>query len=274
MGGDAVADANVEMYQGANEIHLDLTSEGRRTFGRITTDNIGRQLAIVLDGVVYSYPTIEAAITTGSARITGGFGMEEAREIKVVLKSGALPASLEPVEERTVGPTLGLESIKKGILAILIGFLAILTFMIIFYKKSGVVAVVSLAVNLVVLVAGLSLFGATLTLPGLAGLALTIGMAVDSNVLIFERIKDELRNGATRDVAVKSGFDKAMSAIVDANVTTLLSGLILYAFGNGPIRGFAVTLCLGILTTIYCAVFCCRLAFDIFELKGKPQLSI
>lgn len=275
MTGDAIADASAELVNGHSEIHFTLTSEGRRIFGRVTKDNIGRQLAIVLDGRVRSHPNIEGAITDGSGRITGGFTMEEARNLKVVLKSGALTAPLVKLEDRKVGPTLGAESIQKGILAILIGFVGIVIFMVFYYRKAGLIAVGCLVVEMILLVAGLSMFGATLTLPGLAGLALTIGVAVDSNVLIFERIKDELKNGATRDVAVKAGFEKALTAIIDANMTTLISGLILYIFGTGAVRGFAVTLCLGILTTIYCAIFCSRLAFDMFELKGgKSQLSI
>jgi len=274
MTGDAVENATAELINGQTEVHLTLTPEGRRTFSRITTDNTSRQLAIILDDVVQSHPNIEEPITGGNARITGGFTMEEGRRLKVVLKAGALPASLKVMEERTVGPTLGIESIKNGILAIAIGFIGIVIFMCFYYKKSGVVAVVSLFVNLLLLVAGLSMFGATLTLPGLAGLALTIGMAVDSNVIIFERIKDELKNGATRDAAVKGGFDKALSAIMDSNLTTLLSGAILYFFGTGPIRGFAISLSIGIVTTVYCATFCCKLAFDFFELKGRSELSI
>ena len=274
MTGDSIDDARVEMMDGQVEVHLKLTSEGRRTFGRITTENVNRQLAIILDGVVYSSPNINEPITTGDARITGGFTMEEGRQLKIVLKAGALPAPLKVMEERTVGPTLGMESIKKGILAILFGFVAVILFMCFYYKKSGVVAVISLAVNMILIVGILSMFGATLTLPGLAGLALTIGMAVDSNVIIFERIKDELRIGATRDAAIRAGFDKALSAILDANLTSLLAASILYVFGTGPIRGFAVTLAIGVVTTVYCATFCSRLAFDYFELKGSKGLSI
>jgi preprotein translocase subunit SecD len=178
------------------------------------------------------------------------------------------------LEERTVGPTLGLESVKRGVLAMGIGFAVISVFMVFYYVKSGLVAVATLILNAILMMGCLSLFGATLTLPGLAGLALTIGMAVDSNVIIFERIRDEIRRGAGRDIAVHTGFDKAFGAIFDSNVTTLLAGAILYYFGTGAIRGFAVTLSVGIATTLFCAVYVARLCFDYFELKGKQGLSI
>jgi len=275
MTGDAVADARVDFdQQGQVEVSLRLSSLGQQTFARITSENVGRQLAIILDAVVYSAPVIRDAITGGQASISGGFTMDEARQLKVVLKAGALPAPLTVLEERTVGPTLGLESVKKGVVAMGIGFVAIALFMMVYYAKSGVVAVVTLILNAIIMMACLSFFGATLTLPGLAGLALTIGMAVDSNVIIFERIRDEIRNGAGRDVAVSSGFDKAFGAIFDANVTTLLAGVLLYYFGTGAIRGFAVTLSIGVITTVFCAVFVARLFFDYFELKGKQGLSI
>jgi preprotein translocase subunit SecD len=275
MTGDAVDDARVDFdSQGQVEVALRMTSAGADDFARITSENIGRQLAIVLDGVVYSAPVIRSAITGGNASITGGFSTEEARRLKVVLKAGALPAPLTVLEERTVGPTLGFESVKKGVIAMGVGFAGIALFMMFYYCKAGVVAVVTLLLNALLMVACLSLFGATLTLPGLAGLALTIGMAVDSNVIIFERIRDELRTGASRDLAVHTGFDKAFGAIFDANITTLLAGGILYLFGTGPIRGFAVTLSIGIATTMFCAVFVARTFFDRFELKGKQGLSI
>ncbi len=275
MTGDAVDDARVDFDQnGQVEVSLRMTSAGADDFARITSENVGRQLAIVLDGVVYSAPVIRSAITGGQASITGGFSTEEARRLKIVLKAGALPAPLEVLEERAVGATLGFESVKKGLIAMAIGFIGISLFMIFYYAKSGLIAVFTLALNAFLMIGCLSLFGATLTLPGLAGLALTIGMAVDSNVIIFERIRDELRNGVSRDLAVHTGFDKAFGAIFDSNITTLLAGGILYYFGTGPIRGFAVTLSVGIATTLFCAVFVARLCFDYFELKGKKGLSI
>ena len=275
MSGDSIDDARVEIMTGQAEVHLKLTNEGRRTFARITTQNVDRQLAIILDGIVYSPPNINEPITTGDARITGGFSLEEARQLRIVLKAGALPAPLVVMEERTVGPTLGQESIEAGIKAIAVGFALIVLFMFVYYRKAGVVAISSMLLNMLLMLGMLAVFGATLTLPGLAGLALTLGMAVDSNVIIFERIKDEIRNGATRDAAVRAGFEKATSAIVDANLTTLLTGVILYFLGTGPIRGFAVTLSIGVLTTLFCATFAARLAFDVFELQGKDkQVSI
>jgi preprotein translocase subunit SecD len=274
MTGDAVDDAQASFNTGQVEVTLILTTEGARTFRKVTTEGVGREMAIILDGQVYSAPRIQEPIGGGRASITGSFTLKEADELAVVLRAGALPAPLTVMEERTVGPTLGKESIVRGVEAILLGFALIIVFMVIYYGKSGVVAVGSLALNLVLVMAALSAFGATLTLPGLAGLALTVGMAVDANVIIFERIREEIRNGSGRDAAVHSGFDKAFSAIMDANVTTLLTGLILYYFGTGPIRGFAVTLSVGIITTLYCATFVTRLAFDLFELKGRKVLSI
>lgn len=274
MTGDAVADARVDIDQtGQVRVLLKLTPSGSQTFARITSENIGRQLAIILNGVVNEAPVIQTAITGGSAEITG-FNMDEAREVKFVLKSGALPAPLEIMEERFVGPTLGLESVKRGLLAMAVGFVVISVFMMAYYRKSGIVAVATLLLNGLLMLGCLALFGATLTLPGLAGLALTIGMAVDSNVIIFERIRDELRGGSGRDLAVHTGFDKAFGAIFDSNITTLLSGAILYYFGTGPVRGFAVTLSVGIATTLFCAVYVARVCFDYFELKGKEGLSI
>jgi preprotein translocase subunit SecD len=275
MAGDSVVDARVDFDQnGQVEVTVVFSPLGAQTFAKVTSENVGRQLAIVLDGIVYSNPVIREAITGGRASISGGFTTDEAKQLKIVLKAGALPAPLEVLEERTVGPTLGMESVKKGLLAMAVGFLVIALFMVVYYGKSGMIAVVTLVLNAVLMVAALSLFGATLTLPGLAGLALTIGMAVDSNVIIFERIRDEIRNNVGRDVAVNTGFEKAFSAIVDANITTLISGMILYYFGTGPIRGFAVTLSIGVVSTLFCAVFAARLAFDYFELRGKRGLSI
>lgn len=274
MTGEAVDNATFEISRGQVEVLLSLNSEGAKLFRQITSENVGRELAIILDNVVYSAPRINEAIPNGRASISG-VDLEEARNLSVVLKAGALPAPLKVVEERTVGPTLGRESIVRGVQAIIGGFVAIALFMFWYYRKSGLVAVASLALNLVLLLAILAFFGATLTLPGLAGLALTVGIAVDSNVIIFERIRDEIRAGASRDAAVTAGFDKAYSAILDTNVTGLVSALILYIFGTGMIRGFAVVLGGGVITTLFCAVFAARIAFDYFELNGKANgLSI
>jgi preprotein translocase subunit SecD len=275
MAGDSVASASSHFNNGQMEVILDFTAEGGRTFRRITQDNVGRQFAIILDGVSYSAPVIQERISGGSARITGSFSEKEASQLSTVLKSGALPATLSVAEERVVGPSLGRESIEKGILACIVGVGAILLLMMVYYKKSGVMASATLVLNAFLLVAMLAGFGATLTLPGLAALALTIGMAVDSNVIIFERIRDELRRGATRDGAVTAGFDRAYTAIVDSNTTTLLAAVVLYMLGSGAIRGFAVALSLGVLTTIFCAVFVARLGFDLFPLRSnKEQISI
>ena len=274
MSGDSVAEARVNIFDGQVEVSLTLTSEGGRLFRKVTGANVGRNMSIVLDDVVYSSPTIREAIGGGQASISGGFTLEEARQLAVVLRAGALPAPLDVLEERTIGPSLGQESIEKGLMAIAMAFAWVILFMVIYYRKSGMVAVGTLLLNLVLIMALLSAFGATLTLPGLAALALTVGMAVDANVLIFERIREELSRGADRDVAVDRGFGKAFIAIIDSNITTLLAGTILWYIGTGPVRGFAVTLCIGILTTLYCATFVGRLAFDVFPLKAREGLSV
>ena len=273
MSGDAVAKAGVGFEDRGVSVNLSLTTDGARIFRKLTGENIGRRLAIVLDNVVYSAPVIQSAIPGGEAIISGQFTPQEARQLAVVLRE-ALPAPLTILEERTVGPSLGQESVKSGLVAIAVGFTMIFLFMLVYYKKSGMVAAGSLALNLIFLMAALSAFGATLTLPGLAGLALTIGMAVDSNVIIFERIKEEIVNGSSRDAAVTKGFEKALTAILDSNMTTLLAAALLYYFGSGAIRGFAVTLAIGIVTTVFCATFCARLAFDALPLRGAKGLSI
>jgi len=276
MTGDAVQ--NARWSTGTTnqvEVLLTLTTEGARTFRRITTDNVGRNLAIILDGVVYSSPRINEPIPGGHAQITGNFNPQEASELSMILRAGALPASLKVLEERTVGPTLGQQSIQSASLASIIGVIGIAIFMIGYYRKAGAVAMFSICVNLFILLGVLSLFGVTLTLPGLVGLALTAGMAVDSNIIIYERIRDELRIGAGRDAAVTAGFDKAYSAIFDANLTTIIAGAILYILGSGPILGFALTLCVGVLTTVFCAVFVCKVFFDLLPLSGSRNgLSI
>jgi preprotein translocase subunit SecD len=275
MGGEAIADARPDISGGRVEVGLKLTTDGGKLFRQITTEHTGRQLAIVLDGVVYSAPVIREPISHGAASISGSFSVEEAQQLSVVLRAGALPAPLQVAEERTVGPSLGKESIQKGVVAILAGFIAIAVFMAVYYRKAGWIAIFALSMNLFLLVAGLSFFGATLTLPGLAGLALTVGMAVDSNVIIFERIRDELKAGIGRDSAVRGGFDKASSAILDTNVTVLVSGFLLYLFGTGPVKGFAVSLTLGVFTTLFCAVVITRFLFDSFDLRDKSgKLSI
>lgn len=273
MAGDAVDDARVAFDTSRGpEVSLSLTSEGGKTFAKITGEHQGEQLAIILDGVVKSSPRINERISGGQASISGSFGVEEAKELAVVLRAGALPAPLKVMEERTVGPTLGKESIKAGITAIAATLIFIGLFILFYYKKSGVIAVSSLVLNVFLVMAALSAFGATLTLPGLAGLALTVGMAVDSNVLIFERIREELRNGVSRDAAVKAGFERALSAIIDSNITTILAAVILYFVGTGAVRGFAVVTSIGVVMTVFCAVFVARTFFELFELKGKDSI--
>lgn len=274
MAGDKVKAAKVRVAPGAVEVELQLTRAGGKQFSQLTAENVGRQLAIVLDGVVYSSPVIREQISGGSAVISGDFDIEEANELSIVLKAGALPASLKEMDQLIVGPSLGQESIRSGVLAIVGGFVAILIFMAWYYRMSGLLAVFTLVVNLFLLLALLSMFGATLTLPGLAGLALTIGIAVDSNIIIFERIRDELKNGASMKASVEGGFAKAFSAIIDTNITALITGIILFVFGSGPVKGFAVTLSVGVLTTILGATFVARVAFDFVLLKRKGEVTI
>ncbi|MBP9838039.1 MAG: protein translocase subunit SecD [Proteobacteria bacterium] len=275
--GDAIKNATVEMSPRTNEVEVSMhfNSVGAQIFDRIAAENYGRNLAIVLDNVVQSAPRINSTHFGGSAQITGGFSTEEAHRLAVVLRSGALPAPLTFEEQRTVGASLGADSINKGIYASLIGSVLVIIFMISYYRKSGVVAIVCLTINMAWLLAMLAVFGSTLTLPGIAGLALTIGMAVDSNIIIYERIREELRNGVSNKASVDAGFLKAHWTILDANITTILSGLILYGFGTGPIKGFAVTLSIGIITTVAAALFATRVCFSAFKLEdSKGKLSI
>lgn len=264
MSGEAVADARVRpgtQLEGPY-VELVLTDGGSRTFEQVTADNVGRNLAIVLDGRVASAPVIREKIAGGRASITGNFDMKEARDLAIVLRAGALPAPIKIIEERTVGPSLGRDSIRKGVFSLLVGGLAVVLFMLWYYKGAGLVADMALVLNVLFLLALFGLFGATLTLPGIAGIVLTMGMAVDANVLINERIREELLNGKTPRAALEAGYERAWAAIRDSNITTFVSGLILFQFGTGPVRGFAVTLCIGILTTILTAVFATRIYYD------------
>lgn len=277
MSGSAIRTATVELSPTTNEIEvlLQLNSAGSEIFERLTGDNIGRRLAIVLDGQVHSAPTIRSRISGGTAQITGGFTMDDARRLAIVLRSGALPAPLSFEAQQTVGASLGADSIKSGLWASLIGSIIVVLFMIYYYRRCGYLAVICLAVNIIWLLALLALMGSTLTLPGIAGLALTVGMAVDSNIIIFERIRDELRAGKGPRSAIDAGFDRAHWTILDANITTLISGIILYAFGTGPIKGFAVTLSIGIITTVAAALFASRVCFEVMKLNDREgKLSI
>jgi len=243
---------------------MKFNSQGAADFDRITNENVRKRLAIVLDGVVHSAPVIQERISGGQAQITGNFTMDEARDLAIVLRAGALPAPVNILEERTVGPSLGSDSIRQGIMATLIGFLLVVVFMFIYYRLSGLVADSVLILNVIVLLGILAGFKATLTLPGIAGIVLVIGMAVDANVLIFERIREELRLGKPPRAAIDAGYAKAFVTILDSNVTTLIAALFLFAFGTGPVKGFALTLSIGIVVSMFTAVFVTRIIFDYF----------
>ena len=243
-------------------VNFSLTPDGAKLFGDATASNIDRGLAIVLDGKVQSAPTIEQRITD-SGVIRGGFSQQQVEDLSTVLRSGALPASLNYLYQSTVGPSLGQDSIDRGFKAGLAGAALVVLTMLVVYKGSGVNAVFALFINFIIVFGFLAYFGATLTLPGIAGLILTIGMAVDANVLVFERIREELHNGRTVKSAVSAGFSKAMSSVLDANITTLIAAMFLFNFGTGPIRGFAVTLSVGILASVFTALVNSRWMFDV-----------
>jgi preprotein translocase subunit SecD len=264
MTGEYITDARVRpssQLQGPY-VELILNTSGARLFEQITADNVKRRLAIVLDNRVYSAPVIQERIGGGRASITGSFDIKEARDLAIVLRAGALPAPVEIVEERTVGPSLGQDSINQGVTSFIVGGALVVVFMIAYYMGAGLVAVVAVIFNIFFMMAILAGFQAVLTLPGIAGIVLTIGMAVDANVLINERIREELRAGRPARSAIEAGYEHALPAILDSNVTTFLSGVILFQFGTGPIKGFAVTLCVGILTTVLTAVYLTRIYYD------------
>ncbi|MBF0171134.1 MAG: protein translocase subunit SecD [Nitrospinae bacterium] len=276
LSGDAITEASVRVNQ-MNQpyVSIDFSKEGGRTFARLTSENVGKRMAIVLDGSIYSAPVIRESITGGSAMIDGTFSYEEARDLALVLRAGALPAPLIKLEERSVGPSLGHDSIEAGVVSSVVGTLAVFLFMLVYYRFGGIVADVALFLNIVILMGTLAYFGATLTLPGIAGIILTIGMAVDSNVLIFERIREELSVGKTVRAAVDAGFEKAFLTIVDSNITTLIAAVVLFQFGTGPVKGFAVTLTLGLLASMFTAIFVSRTLFNAY-LGGRrvSKLSI
>lgn len=264
MTGEFIQDARVrpsEQLQGPY-VELILNSTGARLFEQITAANVKRRLAIVLDNRVYSAPVIQERIGGGRASITGSFDIKEARDLSIILRAGALPAPVEIVEERTVGPSLGRDSIQQGVTSFIVGGALVILFMVAYYKGAGLVAVVALLFNVLFMIAILAGFQAVLTLPGIAGIVLTVGMAVDANVLINERIREELRAGRAVRSAIEAGYQNALPAILDSNITTFLSGVILFQFGTGPIKGFAVTLCVGILTTVVTAVYLTRVYYD------------
>jgi len=265
MTGDALQDARVrfDQYNNRPYVSLSLKSIGAREFDRITAENVGRHLAIILDNNVYSAPVIKQRISGGQAVIEGSFTLDEAKDLAIVLRAGSLPAPVQILEERTVGPSLGQDSINKGIKSIVIGGILVVLFMIIYYRAAGIVADLALIMNLIIIVGVLAAFRATLTLPGIAGLVLTVGMAVDANVLIFERIREELRLGKTPMAAIDAGYAKAFLTIMDANITTLIAALVLLQFGTGPIKGFAVTLSIGIVASMFTAIVVTRFVFDL-----------
>jgi preprotein translocase subunit SecD len=262
--GEYLTDARVQIDSRYNEPYVSLTfdSRGARLFEQITGANIKKRLAIVLDNVVNSAPVIQDRIAGGRAQITGRFSMEEARDLAIVLRAGALPAPVKIIEERTVGPSLGKDSIDKGLKSMIIGGLFVVLFMAFYYQFAGFIADLALLLNIILIAAGLAFFSATLTLPGIAGIILTIGMAVDANVLIFERIREELRLGKTPRAAVDGGYSKALVTILDANITTLIAALVLFQFGTGPVKGFAVTLSIGIIASLFTSIVVTRLIFD------------
>lgn len=256
-------------------IALTFDKKGAKIFANVTGQNIGRRLAIVLDDVVYMAPNIETKIPTGEARITGGFTLQECHDLVIVLNAGNLPAPVNIIEERTVGPSLGSDSIKAGILAAIIGLAVVVLFMIVYYGLSGLIADIAVTINVAFILAVMTMLGGTLTVPGIAGMILTIGMAVDANVIIFERIRENLRAGKTVRTAVDSGFSRAFVTIVDANITTLITALVLYQFGTGPIKGFAVTLSIGIVGSMFSSILLAKAIFDgmITNVK-RDKLSI
>jgi preprotein translocase subunit SecD len=274
--GDVLSDARVAIGQ-FNDPYVSITfdAKGGREFERITGENVKKRMAIVLDNSIYSAPVIQERISGGRAQITGTFSTQEANDLAIVLRAGALPAPLKIIQDLTVGPSLGQDSIDKGVQATLIAGAMVVAFMVVYYKLSGVIADFALVLNLVCLIGALSALNATLTLPGIAGIVLTIGMGVDSNVLIFERIREELRQGKPVRLAVDGGYDKALLTIVDSHVTTLITGVALFLFGTGPIKGFAVTLCLGIAINLFTALVGTKVIFDIMNQRQKvEQLSI
>jgi len=262
--GAYLTDARVQIDSQYNEpyVSINFDRKGARIFEKITGENVKKRLAIVLDDKVYSAPVIQERISGGEARITGNFTAEEARDLAIVLRAGALPAPVKVMEERTVGPSLGSDSIRKGLFSMIVGSVLVVIFMVVYYNISGLIADLALVLNIVLIAAGLAVFQATLTMPGIAGIILTIGMAVDANVLIFERIREELQIGKTQLSAVNAGYERATLTIMDANVTTLIAALVLFQFGTGPVKGFAVTLSLGVISSLFTALFVTRIIFD------------
>ena len=277
LAGDLLTDARVNFDSQYNEpyVGINFNRQGARKFAQLTGENVGQRMAIVLDKVVYSAPVIREKIEGGRAQISGSFTTEEAHDLAIVLRAGALPAPVKILEERTVGPTLGQDSVDQGLTSILIGAAMVLVFMVLYYKKFGLLANLAVVVNVVILMAVLAALQATLTLPGIAGAVLLLGMAVDANVLIYERIREELRLGKTPLAAIDHGYEKAFSTILDANITTLITAVVLYQFGTGPVRGFAVTLSIGLLASMFTAIFLTRVVLAmVVKNRRLTSLSI
>jgi preprotein translocase subunit SecD len=271
--GDLISDAKVSVSDvGEPYVSVTFDSVGARVFGEVTEKSVGKHLAIILDGNVHSAPVIRERIPSGQAQISGGFTFEEASDLAIVLRTGALQAPVQVLEERTVGPSLGADSIRKGVISTAAGAAAVFLFMVFYYRLSGVIADIALMLNLLILMAAMAWFQATLTLPGIAGIVLTIGMAVDTNILIFERIREEFRLGKTVRAAIDAGFNRAFTTVIDTHVTVVVSGAILYQFGTGPVKGFAVSLMIGIVASLFTAVFFTRVMFDLIY-KGRRRLQ-
>ena len=276
LNGDNLVDAKPRMDTQNNQTIVSFTLDrvGAKKFGKVTTENVGKQLAIILDGKIISAPSIREPIVGGSGQITGDFTFQSATDLALLLRSGALPAPMNIIEERTVGPDLGKDSINAGILSLIVGFSLVVFFMIYKYRVFGLIANFALITNLFLLIGILTLFNATLTLPGIAGIILTVGMAVDANVLIFERIKEEIKNESNQLIAFDSGYIKSRTAILDANITTLIAAIILFFMGSGPIKGFSVTLGIGIMTTLFSVYFIARLLSSIYVKKNKESVKL
>ena len=269
--GDRLVDAQPTFQDGQPIVSFRFDASGGRRFGELTANNVGNRLAIVLDREVVSAPRIQTAILGGSGIITGRFTVQQVNDLSLVLRAGALPAPLTVLEERTVGPGLGADSIEAGKIASIIGLVAVVVFIVVSYGLFGLMAAVALLFNLSLIVALLSVLQATLTLPGIAGIVLTIGMAVDANVLILERIKEEVRNGRTPISAIDAGYRRAFTTIIDSNLTTLIAAILLFQFGTGPIKGFAVTLSIGIITSMFTAMMLTRLFIVVWLRRRRPQ---
>jgi preprotein translocase subunit SecD len=276
--GELLTDARVSIggeFRNEPYVAIEFDSEGARIFDKVTGENVGKRVAIILDNTVYSAPVVRERISGGKASITGGFTMEEAKDLAIVLRAGALPAPVKVVQNITIGPTLGQDSIRKGMQAAILGAVLVIIFMVYYYRLSGVVADIALFLNLIYLIGAFVALKATMTLPGIAGIILTMGIGVDTNVIIFERIREELRLGKTVRAAIDGGYSKAWLTIFDAHITTLITTFILFIFGTGPIKGFAVTLSVGIIINLFTAVFGSKAIFDWIVTKYKPRsLSI